>query len=225
MAQVKKRLTREESRALTQTRLLNSAARAFAHGGFAGAAVEDIAESAGFSRGAFYSNFKNKDELFLALLERTMQAQSAEAFDIAAQRASPAETVSRLRAYFANFGNADRDAALLMAEAQLYAIRTPRFRSRLAALFHRQYEQLLELVMAVYRQLPTADRAPAQHAALISVALLQGLTLRNLVDPQTFPDKMIAEALSLVFDSLVLAGDMQPAAAGALSRRPTGQGG
>jgi AcrR family transcriptional regulator len=45
---------------------LEAAAIAFARQGFAGAAVEQIAESAGFSRGAFYSNFKRKDELFLA---------------------------------------------------------------------------------------------------------------------------------------------------------------
>jgi len=47
-------------------KLLEAAAIAFAREGFAGAAVEQIAESAGFSRGAFYSNFKSKDELFLA---------------------------------------------------------------------------------------------------------------------------------------------------------------
>ncbi|MGH8975530.1 MAG: TetR family transcriptional regulator, partial [Acidimicrobiia bacterium] len=63
------RLTREESRAQTRARLLESAAALFAERGFHGTSVEDIAERAGFSRGAFYSNFEHKADLFLALLD------------------------------------------------------------------------------------------------------------------------------------------------------------
>ena len=54
----------------TRERLLDAAADVFARVGFGAASVEAIAEAAGFTRGAFYSNFESKDELFLALTER-----------------------------------------------------------------------------------------------------------------------------------------------------------
>ncbi|MBR0828577.1 TetR/AcrR family transcriptional regulator [Bradyrhizobium manausense] len=64
-----KRLTREESRALTREKLLTSAYEVMAREGYEGASIERIAEEAGFSKGAFYSNFDSKEEIFLELLE------------------------------------------------------------------------------------------------------------------------------------------------------------
>ena len=69
----RKRLTRQESRARTQSMLLEAAGKTFRKLGFEGAAVEDIAEGAGFSRGAFYANFESKDDLFIALLDQEMK--------------------------------------------------------------------------------------------------------------------------------------------------------
>ena len=64
-----KRLTREESRALTRAKLLASAREVMARDGYEGASIDRIAEEAGFSKGAFYSNFSSKEEIFLELLE------------------------------------------------------------------------------------------------------------------------------------------------------------
>src|SRR5690606_7460408 len=55
------------SRENTRARLLEAAAQVFAEVGLEGATVEAVCERAGFTRGAFYSNFESKDELFLAL--------------------------------------------------------------------------------------------------------------------------------------------------------------
>ena len=63
----KQRLTRRESRQRSRgVKLVNAAERVFVRTGFDAASVEHIAAEAGFSRGAFYSNFKSKDEIFLA---------------------------------------------------------------------------------------------------------------------------------------------------------------
>jgi len=79
------RLTRAEKRAETRQALIDAAARVFAARGFAGASVEEIAAEAGFTRGAFYSNFRTKEELFAELLQqrafsvyRDMATESAE---------------------------------------------------------------------------------------------------------------------------------------------------
>ncbi len=66
---IKQRLTRQESRFETRTRLLDSAAQLFARGGYEGASVDVIAESAGYSKGAFYSNFESKEAILLELLD------------------------------------------------------------------------------------------------------------------------------------------------------------
>ncbi|MFP4150329.1 MAG: TetR/AcrR family transcriptional regulator [Nitriliruptoraceae bacterium] len=66
------RLSRVEQRARTRERLLAAAAEAFAEHGVDGAAVDDIAARAGYSRGAFYSNFRDKTELLIALCEEQL---------------------------------------------------------------------------------------------------------------------------------------------------------
>jgi AcrR family transcriptional regulator len=63
------RLTREQSQALTREKLLRSASDVVARDGYEGASVERIADEAGFSKGAFYSNFSSKEDILLQLLE------------------------------------------------------------------------------------------------------------------------------------------------------------
>src|SRR3977135_1799224 len=63
------RLTRKEKQAHTRECLMKSAARVFARRGLQQASIDEVAEDAGFTKGAFYANFKNKEELFLAMLD------------------------------------------------------------------------------------------------------------------------------------------------------------
>ncbi|BCH27768.1 TetR/AcrR family transcriptional regulator [Mesorhizobium sp. L-8-3] len=63
------RLTREQSQALTREGLLLAASEIVSRDSYSGVTIERIAEEAGFSKGAFYSNFANKEEIFLELLE------------------------------------------------------------------------------------------------------------------------------------------------------------
>lgn len=80
----RKRLTRAEARARTRQQLLDAAAGVFARKGFAGASVEEIAESAGYSTGALYFNFDSKEQLFLDLLaERRSRAVERQAAAVA----------------------------------------------------------------------------------------------------------------------------------------------
>src|ERR1700743_3553905 len=67
---VRKRLSREDSRDQTRQRLLDAAQRLIARKGLSAASVENITAAAGYTRGAFYSNFDSKDDLFIELLRR-----------------------------------------------------------------------------------------------------------------------------------------------------------
>src|SRR6201996_8512282 len=65
MSRTRTRPTRDD----TRDKLFEAAARVFEEQGIGGASIDAIAEAAGFTRGAFYSNFASKDELIVAMLE------------------------------------------------------------------------------------------------------------------------------------------------------------
>ncbi len=85
------RLSREQSKAHTRARLLDAARTVFARGGYHGSSVELIASEAGFSTGALYSNFDGKEDLFLALMGREIDAHARELATAVESRRSVAE--------------------------------------------------------------------------------------------------------------------------------------
>ena len=72
----RKRLSREESQAQTRERLIDTAQQLFVANGYGGASIRDIANKAGYSQGAFYSNFASKEDVLLELLRRHMTAEA-----------------------------------------------------------------------------------------------------------------------------------------------------
>lgn len=123
-------------RAQTRDRLIEAAVGVFAERGVIGASVEEISERAGFTRGAFYSNFADKDELVLAMLahysERdlaTVRAITAELTDDPGLRRQPPGVLITM-ALSRMFGDAveERNAVLARHEMDLYAIRRPTLR-------------------------------------------------------------------------------------------------
>ena len=123
-------------RAQTRERLMTAAVSVFAERGVFGASVEEISEAAGFTRGAFYSNFSDKDELVVALLRSEIDAQySAAEHAIAAMKAAAGEgehsaedLVSVALTAFEAAGRAGRDWTLTQQELLLYAARVPQVR-------------------------------------------------------------------------------------------------
>src|SRR5688500_14063171 len=89
------RLTRQERQAATRERLIEAATRVFARRGYLAASVEEIADEAGFSHGAVYSNFTGKEDLFLAVYaERIVRRQG----EILAAHDRPATPADQARA-------------------------------------------------------------------------------------------------------------------------------
>jgi AcrR family transcriptional regulator len=201
---MKKRLTREESRALTQERLLDAAAKLFALHGFAGASIEEIAETAGYSRGAFHANFKSKDALFLALIERQMHLMLAEIHKTmaSAPTQSPEEVKKNLRLACTCYTGADKLAYLLLTEAQLYSVRNPRFGKKLSAFFNEIYDELAKAIVKLDLENTETNNKSTMAAQLVLLAfsLSHGLVLHNLMNPERYPDTVVPEIMNLVFD-------------------------
>ena len=203
MAPTRKRLTREQSKALTREKIFEAAAKAFARRGYAGAAVDEIAEEAGFSRGAFYFNFTSKDDLFLQLIERQLRYLTEDAHSIISGSSSAEETLRRLREFYILIRSQDKTAYLLITEAQLYAIRNTRFRSKLTNLFRGVHQKLVLSLQQLNGQTGLHEPVPPPVLALTALALSQGLMLYSMMDSKAYSSDMVSLASELVFDRLL----------------------
>lgn len=136
IAKPRKRLTRKESRAQTRAKLIAVGRSHFLRYGLGGAVAEQIAEEAGYSRGALYSNFDGKEELFLAVIHEH-EARRFEVFrSILHEESSSKEKLRKLRDTFADCVT-DHDWIVLYAEFEVEALRNERIR-RSFVKWHRQ---------------------------------------------------------------------------------------
>lgn len=197
-----RRLTRAELRAQTTARLLAAARRVVAERGFGAVSVDDITESAGYSRGAFYSNFANKEALLLALLRQHMDREIAELRALFADGPNRQTLVDRLERWLGSL-HADSDWPLVAAEMQLHALRSPVFADRHEALQGDHRRALAEILALLFAQAGKALPVPAEQLAAIVKALAQGLALQNAVrsDPGAGVDTRAA--IELVLRALI----------------------
>jgi AcrR family transcriptional regulator len=190
------RLSREASRAQTRTKLLDAAETLFADKGL-GVGLEEIAEAAGFSRGAVYYNFADKNELFAAVLEKRSRAQIDEVTALFDSTSTVADLFERIRERDAAFSRSDqvRRWALLSGEFWLAAARDPAMRQRLAehlGRLRRAYELAITLVL---ERLDLTPPMPIEQMATVVLALDDGLNRHQWAsqdgsDPNLFLEMM-----------------------------------
>ncbi|WP_030908264.1 TetR/AcrR family transcriptional regulator [Streptomyces sp. NRRL F-5126] len=198
-----RRLTRAETKARTRALLLEAAAQVFARKGYAGASVDDIAETAGFSTGALYSNFKNKDELFIELLSSRSTSRLSEAVALVSGQFDSAEgTQEAMSRYLVEVADNEMDFAALQAEFWLYAIRRPEFRESLAAQFCTYRDDLAAVLAERAKSRGRAVDAPFDHVATVLLTLFQGLARLRRTDPELVPDDLYGEAAHWLFVGL-----------------------
>ncbi len=190
----------ERTRA-TRRKLLDAAKRIFAQDGFEAARLEDIAAGAGYTRGAFYANFKSKEDIFFALFEEWVR-ERIETFTSAARRHSdPVEKLAALRTHYAELAT-DRRLVLISMEFKLFALRHPEAHTRLRNR-HRRIrasfgDLFTEIMSALGKTIPIAY--PAASACLGAVS--QGLLLEHMLDLKTLSDSDVRQVLGLFFDSI-----------------------
>jgi AcrR family transcriptional regulator len=199
-----RRLTRAETRARTREQLLDAAALVFARKGFAGASVEEIAESAGYSTGALYSNFESKEQLFLELLaaRRSLgitRRVTAVAGILDRERAGDEDAFDALGQLFLRVADRITELAPLQAEFWLYAVRNPDAMGVMAEKLSEQVDALEPLVAKVLERSGGAAEAPSREVTTAVLALFQGLVHQRRVDPGRVPDDLFARALRWLF--------------------------
>lgn len=168
-------------RAETRRRLLDAALDVFAAEGFGRTTVEQVCDRAGFTRGAFYSNFSSLDELFLAMWEERSAAMLADVRAALGGVAAEADPDAALRAAFHAIP-VDDAWFRVTAEFTAHALRTPALRRVMAA----REQAILDAVLpAVVAALARGGRRVPDETALgqALVAVHDGTSAQILLDP------------------------------------------
>ena len=197
---LRKRLTRQESQEATRARLIEAAEKVVIHRGFDDASVEEIADAAGYSRGAFYSNFADKDELFLAVFDAHALDVVNALEEISRRISGVAERLAAVREWFANQWRM-RDFIALRMEFSRRAIKNRSMRKRLAETWQQEFESY-ELCVAQALDAPGVVQAGSlDTVALALLAVNHGL---GMISIDTGPNMhhLYLEAAQLVFDRL-----------------------
>ncbi|BBX25750.1 TetR/AcrR family transcriptional regulator [Mycolicibacterium alvei] len=180
------RWTKQRRLEHTRNVLLDAAEEVFARKGFDGAALEDIAEIGGYTRGAIYSHFGSKAELFLAVVERRRQLFLDGFADVIA-------TFHRLDDLDADelgdrwrdlVGGEGSDRAALGSEYTLYLLRNPEARDRVAAQREETAHALADYIAKGAARLGGQLSVSALDLARVILAANDGVTLNSLIDGQ-----------------------------------------
>lgn len=201
------RRSREEQQAQTRERLLEAARHAFAQAGYGGASIDRIVAEAGFTKGAFYSNFETKEAIFLELLSRHM-ASEAEQLERLVQGQKPvARILADLDLWLEDL-NQDADWSLLSMELQLQARRSPSVATTYNRLVRQHRERLGRLVAQLFALSGRALPAPAPQIAAALIALAHGLALQGGKRPDAADPA--GPLIQLVLRSLLAAAPKHP---------------
>jgi AcrR family transcriptional regulator len=203
---IKQRLTRQENRLETRTRLLESAAQLFAKSGYEGASVDLIAESAGYSKGAFYSNFESKEAIFLALLDAHKRREIEALAQLIAQDIPASELVSLIRNSESSRVS-DFDFGLLSAEFQLQACRDKTFAKTYAKLHRTHVDTMAGLITRLFAKLDRTPPSTPKDLADIIIALTTGLSLQRTSVQGTLRTGFLTAAILLVLGLDPIEGD------------------
>lgn len=196
------RLTPERRRQLTRDALADAAARLFAQKGFYGASLEEIAEAAGFTRGAIYSNFGSKDELLMEVMDRFIDRQ-LENFAEVMHSDDPVTSAIDAGALFRQ--TVSLELTPLQLELRLNAFRNAQVRQRLAEAERRTGEKTARLIEEQMVAHGIRLKVPARDLADIARAATQGLLELAAVDEEEAEryERLVETLFLLLVDAAV----------------------
>jgi AcrR family transcriptional regulator len=196
------RMTREERRAHTRSSLMEAAGKVFSSQGLQQASIDQVAEAAGFTKGAFYANFASKEELFLAMLDERFAERRAEIEQVVANDDELEDQARQAGADFTRYVRADPEWERLFFEFAAYAARNEAFRAELVA----RYGSLREALVAAFaRWCETHDvepPLPLEQIVLMTCAMANGFALEQLLEPDAVGDDVYSSLLVVFFTGL-----------------------
>lgn len=188
------RLSREEKRQETRQEILAAAAAVFAENGYANTSLDQVAAEAGYTKGAIYSNFQNKEELILEVFESRF-ASTREG----SERFSELMVSGDFDQASEFIGAQQEGVSLLLLELWVYAIRNESFRDRFAAQMRSQRDRTAESVMELYEQSEQGSPRRPGDLAKIAQACEVGLGMLMAIEPDASPG-LYVDCLAALFD-------------------------
>ncbi len=197
--------TRQKRLDHTRAMLLDAAEELFVRKGVSGAALEEIADAAGYTRGAIYAHFGGKEELFLAVIERDRQRFLAGFTDVISsfhrlEEINLDDLARRWRDLMSKEGG---DQAALGREFTLFLLRSPEARERLAAQRLETVCWLTEYLNESVARVGGELRMPATTMARVLLATNEGITLAS----QLYGEDLYRGWLEMIISSITPAKD------------------
>ncbi|MBR0899862.1 TetR/AcrR family transcriptional regulator [Bradyrhizobium tropiciagri] len=192
MSRVRTRPTRDD----TCEKLFEAAARVFEEQGIGGASIEAIAAAAGFSRGAFYSNFKSKDELIFAMLEDHVEQSIRRNLDLLARHSNLPDFLEALRTMDRSQQDPLGRSPLLHMEMILFVARAEKRRPELAKRLRARRKLIADIVATAQKNSGRNPKLNPDWTGAIVLALEDGFRLHRLIDPDTTPADSCLRAIT-----------------------------
>jgi AcrR family transcriptional regulator len=200
------RLNREESQARTRNLLIEAARNEIMKKGFALASVRDIADAAGFSQGAFYSNFPDKEAILLELVQRHQSEERAKIeAALGHAQGDAAKAMAGIEKWAATI-NSDPGFAVLAIELQLQALRSPSFAQGYNDLNRKHRRALGVLIGKLFELL--GRKAPADPVDIATgfIALGRGMALVSKDGETSRSGRIIVTFLKALIESAPIEG-------------------
>jgi AcrR family transcriptional regulator len=189
--------TLNRNRSPTREALIAAAARVFSRRGFQEASLRAIAAEAGMTTGAVYSNFEDKADLFLAVLEEKLDPRLAVMYETA--RKAPQRGVgARVGREFADYLQQQRRWLILLIEFWAQAARDPKLRPRFAERHGKIRAAIAEALGERAAKLGIPLALPADQLATLLIALTNGMAVEQLADPGSVPRDLYGRALDIL---------------------------
>jgi AcrR family transcriptional regulator len=195
-------LTRKERQARTRSGLLRAAACVFARRGIHHGSIDEVAQEAGFTKGAVYANFASKQELFLAMLDERFTERREQ---IVALRRAPGKIEAQAREAVDELGHSlvgDSEWQRLFFEFAAHASRDEAFHAEFLARHRALRAELAMLFQERSDDLGIALRLPPETLAMLTFAMAHGVAMEALLDPQALPEGALGELLATFFAGL-----------------------
>src|SRR3984885_7349263 len=181
MSRVRTRPTRDE----TCDKLFEAAARVFEDQGIGGASIEAVALAAGFTRGAFYSNFASKDELIIAMIENHVEQSIRRMHELLARHKNLADFIDALKTMDRSQQDPLGRSPLLHMEMILFVARAEKRRPDLAKRLRARRKLIADIVETTSKNSGKNGSLNPTWTSAIVLALEDGFRLHRLIDPET----------------------------------------
>jgi len=180
-------MTRVEKQQRTRGALLRSASKLFCRRGLEGTSVDEVAEDAGYTKGAFYANFKSKEELFLVMLDEKF-SRELERIDRALAGTGDADQEARTAAAeYIHFAS-DQEWPRLYFEFAAHAARNEDFRQELATRQRAMRERLVQVYERWSADFPADPPLPLAEIAAMTYFMADGFLVDRLIEPELSED-------------------------------------